>query len=52
MHELGIVMHIVRTLEDVGKENGLTKIGSVTLEVGEVSGVVHEQLPEKKHIGG
>ena len=44
MHELGIVMHIVRTLEDVGKENGLTKIGSVTLEVGEVSGVVHEQL--------
>ena len=44
MHELGIVMHIVKTLEDVGQENGLTKIGSVTLEVGEVSGVVHEQL--------
>ena len=44
MHELGIVMHIVKTLEDVGKENNLTRIGSVTLEVGEVSGVVREQL--------
>ena len=44
MHELGIVMHIVHTLADVAAENNLHKIGSVTLEVGEVSGVIHEQL--------
>ena len=44
MHELGIVMHIVHTLEDVAAENNLHKIGSVTLEVGEVSGVIHDQL--------
>ena len=44
MHELGIVMHIVKTLEEVGQENGLQRIGSVTLEVGEVSGIVSEQL--------
>ena len=40
MHELGIVKHVIRTLHDVAEENHVTKIGSVTLEVGEVSGVV------------
>ena len=44
MHELGIVSHIIRTLEDVAHENALSHIGSVTLEVGEVSGIVTEQL--------
>ena len=44
MHELGIVKHVIRTLEDVARENNVNNIGSVTLEIGEVSGVVHEQL--------
>ena len=44
MHELGIVSHIIRTLEDVAEENSLSRIRSVTLEVGEVSGIVNEQL--------
>ena len=44
MHELGIVMHVIRTLEEVAEENHVTRIGSVTLSVGEVSGVVHEQM--------
>ncbi|MBO4384224.1 MAG: hydrogenase maturation nickel metallochaperone HypA [Clostridia bacterium] len=44
MHELGIVKHVIRTLHDVAEENGVSRIGSVTLEVGEVSGVVLEQL--------
>ncbi|MCR5808081.1 MAG: hydrogenase maturation nickel metallochaperone HypA [Clostridiales bacterium] len=44
MHELGIVKHVIKTLGDVAKENGVKRIGSVTLEVGEVSGVVIEQL--------
>jgi hydrogenase nickel incorporation protein HypA/HybF len=42
MHELGIVTHVADTLEDVAKENNLTRIGSVTLEVGEVSGIMTE----------
>lgn len=37
MHELGIIVHISRTLDEVAKENNLTEIGSVTLEIGEVS---------------
>ena len=44
MHELGIVKHVIRTLGDVARENRVRHIGSVTLEVGEVSGVVLEQL--------
>lgn len=44
MHELGIVKHVIKTLREVAEENGVTRIGSVTLEVGEVSGVITEQL--------
>ncbi len=40
MHELGIVTHVAKVLEETGKENNLTSISSVTLEVGEVSGIL------------
>jgi hydrogenase nickel incorporation protein HypA/HybF len=44
MHELGIVFQIVKTVEQVAEENDLTSIDSVTLELGQVSGIVHSQL--------
>lgn len=40
MHEMGIVTHIAKTLDETAKENGLARIGTVTLEVGEVSGIM------------
>lgn len=40
MHEMGIVIHLSKTLDELAKENKITKIGSVTLQVGEVSGIV------------
>lgn len=40
MHELGIVFNIIKTVEEVGEENSLTSVASVTLEIGEVSGIV------------
>ena len=40
MHEMGIVLHVAKTLDETAKEQNLTKIGSVTLEVGEVSGII------------
>lgn len=40
MHELGIVTNVIDALEQVGRENNLTTITQVTLEIGEVSGVV------------
>lgn len=38
MHELGIVFHIINEIEDVGEENELKTVSSVTVEIGEVSG--------------
>ena len=46
MHELGIVFHIMDTLEEVARENSLTQIHSVTLEVGEVSAVIPDYLTD------
>lgn len=40
MHELGIVLHIADTLDETAKTNNLKKISSVTLKVGEVSGIM------------
>ena len=44
MHELGIVFHIIRTVEDVARHNDVTRIRRVTLQLGEVSGVVELSL--------
>ena len=46
MHELGIVFHVIKHLEKVGEEQGLSAVRSVTLELGEVSGVVGEYLTD------
>lgn len=40
MHELGIVFYVIEEAEKVAKEHQVNKITSLTLEVGEVSGVV------------
>ena len=40
MHEMGIVLHLARSLEETAREQHLKKIGSVTLQVGEVSGIM------------
>lgn len=44
MHELGIVFHAISSVERIGAENALTRVASVTLELGEVSGVVPQEL--------
>ncbi len=44
MHELGIVNYVVKQVEKLAVENELTKVESVTLEFGEVSGVVPSYL--------
>ena len=40
MHELGILNHVVKTVDRIAKENGIEKIDHITLEVGETSGCV------------
>lgn len=44
MHELSIVTYVIRQIEEVAEENRLSHVSSVTLEFGEVSGIVPEYL--------
>lgn len=44
MHELGIVFHIIRSINSVAKANNIKKIKKVTLQIGEVSSVIPEYL--------
>lgn len=44
MHELGIVFHVIKSVEQVCEENALRSVASVTLELGEVSGAVPQEL--------
>lgn len=40
MHELGTIKYIMDTVEKICDENKLTVVASVTLEIGEVSGLL------------
>lgn len=42
MHEMGTVMFVIKTVEEVVQENNLSEVRSVTLELGEVSGILPE----------
>lgn len=44
MHELGLVKQVVDTVENLVEEQGLTQVASVTLEIGEVSGILPDYL--------
>lgn len=44
MHELSIVSYVAKQVDQIAKDNGLKRIGSVTLEFGEVSGIVPSYL--------
>ncbi len=37
---MGIVLHLAKTLDETAVEEKITKIGKVTLQVGEVSGIM------------
>lgn len=40
MHEMGVMLNVVRTATQQAARYGVTKIGSLTLTIGELSGVV------------
>ena len=46
MHELGIVFQIIKQVEDVAKANNVKSEKEVTLEIGEVSGIVPKYLTD------
>lgn len=44
MHELGVVFYVVKDVKQVAEENDVERVNSVTLQIGEVSGIVHDYL--------
>lgn len=46
MHELGLVTHVVKTIEEIAQTEKLSKVASVTLEIGEVSGIIPDYLED------
>ncbi|MGI5984592.1 MAG: hydrogenase maturation nickel metallochaperone HypA [Clostridiales bacterium] len=46
MHELGLVVYVIDAVEQLAKEKNLTEIGSITLELGEVSSVVPDYFKD------
>ena len=40
MHEMGIILNLAKTLDKTAEEYHIARIGSVTLQIGEVSGIV------------
>ena len=44
MHELGVVFHIMDSLEGIAEENKVTTVSKVVLELGEVSTVIESYL--------
>ena len=46
MHELGVVFYVIRDVKAVAEANDVSRVDAVTLQIGEVSGVVHELLED------
>ena len=46
MHELGTIIYVIDTIEKLAVEEKLTAVGSITLQVGEVSGIVPDYLSD------
>ena len=40
MHELGVVFHCIKQVNEIAAENNVKRINSVTVEIGEVSTVI------------
>ena len=51
VHELGIVFYIIDDAKKAAQDNGLTSVRRVTLQLGEVSGVVPELLGDAWKLG-
>lgn len=46
MHELGILIEVVKTVENFAKRNNVTKIATLVLQIGELAPVVPRYIQE------
>ncbi len=40
MHELGVVIEVIKTVENFAKKNGLAKVDTLVLQIGELSSMI------------
>lgn len=40
MHELGVVIEVIKTVENFAQKNGITKIDGLVLQIGELSSMI------------
>ena len=40
MHELGVLIEVIKTVENIAKKNELTKIDTLVLQIGELSSMI------------
>jgi hydrogenase nickel incorporation protein HypA/HybF len=46
LHEIGVVVEVIRTVESFAKKNGVTKIDTVVLQIGELSSMIPKYIEE------
>jgi hydrogenase nickel incorporation protein HypA/HybF len=46
MHELGVVFEVVKSVEEFARQNGLTKIESLVLQIGELSAMIPRYIED------
>lgn len=46
MHELGVVIEIVKTIERIAEKQKLTKIDTIVLQIGELSSMIPKYIEE------
>jgi hydrogenase nickel incorporation protein HypA/HybF len=44
LHELGVLINVIETVENLAKENGLTKIDTLVLQIGELSSMIPKYI--------
>lgn len=46
MHELGLVFHCIKEVNEIAASNRVSRINSVTLQIGEVSTIINEYFED------
>ena len=44
MHELGVVIEVIKTVENFARQNALTKIDTLVLQIGELSSMIPKYI--------
>jgi hydrogenase nickel incorporation protein HypA/HybF len=44
LHELGVLIHVIETVENFARTNALTKIDTLVLQIGELSPVIPQYI--------